>query len=310
MMRNYLKHIFYLQRNDRKALFVLLLITVVCIFIFFYIDTSYTRVDMSHEDSLRFYGNSVSQLNGRNHVPAEYYQVEGKNVALFPFDPNTADSTQLLALGLQAWQVRSIYRYRAKGGIYRRPEDFARLYGLTKKQYRALEPYIQISDDYQPSAELFPESSVSHAEKNRSFERDTLKYPQKLKVGQYISLNTADTTMLKKVPSIGSTFASRIVRYREQLGGYFSVSQLLEIDGFPEEALKFFVINNKSIHKLNVNKLSLNQLRKHPYINFYQAREICDYRRLKGPLNSLSELHLFKDFSAEDIQRLSPYVSF
>ena len=86
MMRNYLKHIFYLQRNDRKAVFVLLLITVVCIFIFFYIDTSYTRVDMSHEDSLRFYGNSVSQLNGRNHVPAEYYQVEGKNVALFPFD--------------------------------------------------------------------------------------------------------------------------------------------------------------------------------------------------------------------------------
>ena len=29
----------------------------------------------------------------------------------FPFDPNTADSNQLLRLGLQPWQVRNIYRY-------------------------------------------------------------------------------------------------------------------------------------------------------------------------------------------------------
>jgi hypothetical protein len=66
----------------------------------------------------------------------------------FPFDPNTADSTQLLRLGLQPWQVRSIYRYRARGGVFRSKRDFAQLYGLTKKDYLRLEPYIRISDDY------------------------------------------------------------------------------------------------------------------------------------------------------------------
>ena len=44
---------------------------------------------------------------------------------LFPFDPNTADSTTLLRLGLVPWQVRNIYKYRAAGGIYRSKEDFA-----------------------------------------------------------------------------------------------------------------------------------------------------------------------------------------
>ena len=73
-----------------------------------------------------------------------YYAVESRPVERFPFDPNTADSTQLLRLGLQPWQVRNIYKYRAKGGIYRQKEDFAKLYGLTVKQYRELEPYIQI----------------------------------------------------------------------------------------------------------------------------------------------------------------------
>ena len=69
-----------------------------------------------------------------------YYKVEGTVHELFPFDPNTADSTQLLKLGLQSWQVRSIYKFRAKGGIFREKTDFARLYGLTKKQYEVLAP--------------------------------------------------------------------------------------------------------------------------------------------------------------------------
>ena len=71
----------------------------------------------------------------------------GRQIKLFAFDPNTADSTQLEQLGLQRWQIRNIYRYRKAGGIYRRPQDFASLYGLTAGQYKQLEPYIRISAD-------------------------------------------------------------------------------------------------------------------------------------------------------------------
>ena len=84
-----------------------------------------------------------------------YYEVDTRTTELFNFDPNTADSTTLLRLGLQPWQVRNIYKYRAAGGVYRRPLDFARLYGLTRKQYLALEPYIHISADYQSAASLY-----------------------------------------------------------------------------------------------------------------------------------------------------------
>ena len=84
-----------------------------------------------------------------------YYQQETRPVERFAFDPNTADSTQLLRLGLQPWMVRNIYKYRAAGGVYRKKEDFARLYGLTVKQYQELEPYIQISSDYLPASTLF-----------------------------------------------------------------------------------------------------------------------------------------------------------
>ena len=219
----------------------------------------------------------------------------------FPFDPNTADSTQLLRLGLEPWQVRNIYKYRGRGGIYRKKEDFARLYGLTVKDYRRLEPYIRISSDYLPASTLVKEEHV---------ERDTLRYPVKIGEGEQVVLNTADTTELRKVPGIGAYYARRIVRYGQRLGGYVSIDQLDEIEDFPQEAKKYFTIQDAHPQQLNVNQLTLQQLRKHPYINFYQAKAIVDYRRLHGNLKSLQELRLSKDFPPEAIERLTPYVTF
>lgn len=232
------------------------------------------------------------------------YNVETVRRNLSAFDPNTADSTLLLSLGLQPWQVRSIYRYRAKGGIYRQPSDFARLYGLTVKQYKELLPYIHISDEYKPAAEVYGRTDAVRSG------RDTLRYPVKLQPGQYVTLDDADTASLRKVPGIGRYYASRIVRYRNDLGGYVSVAQLSEIEGIPEAALSYFRVTGGAVKKLNLNRLTLNELKHHPYINFYQARRIIDYRRLKGPLHSIDDLRLLKDFSQRDIERLRPYVEF
>lgn len=232
------------------------------------------------------------------------YNVETVRRKLSAFDPNTADSTLLLSLGLQPWQVRSIYRYRAKGGIYRQPSDFARLYGLTVKQYKELLPYIHISDEYKPAAEVYGSTDAVRSG------RDTLRYPVKLQPGQYVTLDDADTASLRKVPGIGRYYASRIVRYRNDLGGYVSVAQLSEIEGIPEAALSYFRVTGGAVRKLNLNRLTLNELKHHPYINFYQARRIIDYRRLKGPLHSIDDLRLLKDFSQRDIDRLRPYVEF
>ena len=242
-----------------------------------------------------------------------YYATPSKKAERFPFDPNTADSTQLLRLGLQPWQVRNIYKYRARGGIYRQKEDFARLYGLTVKQYRELEPYIHISSDYLPASTLVGDRTKKQdrtKEDHKTYERDTVRFPVKIKEGEHIVLNHADTAQLKKVPGIGTYYAREILRYGKWLGGYVHIDQLDEIEGFPQEAKKYFVIQSASPKKLNVNRLSLAELRRHPYINYYQAKAITDYRRLHGPLKSLDDLSLSSDFPPQAIERLKPYVEF
>lgn len=134
--------------------------------------------------------------------------------------------------------------------------------------------------------------------------------PVKIKETEHIVLNTADTTSLITIPGIGPYYARKIVQYGNRLGGYVSVDQLDEIDDFPTEAKKYLVINNPTPKKLNINQLSLNELKRHPYINFYQAKAITDYRRLHGAIKSLNDLRLLKDFTPEVIKRLTPYVTY
>ena len=283
--------------NDRKIAIALLMLAVAFTAFFWVFGNDTDETQRPTADSI-----SGQRRYTRAERPTQYYATPERRVERFPFDPNTADSTQLLRLGLQPWQVRNIYKYRAKGGIYRQKEDFARLYGLTVKQYRELEPFIRISSDYLPASTLVKDRQPS--------ERDTLRYPVKLKADEHVVLNTADTTQLKKVPGIGSYYAAEIMRYGQRLGGYVSVNQLDEIDDLPKEAKKYFVIANAAPKRLNVNRLTLQQLRRHPYINFYQAKAITDYRRLHGNIKSLSELRLSKDFTDEAIQRLEPYIEY
>lgn len=323
------REFFYFQKSDRQVLLVALAVAALAFCLIFFLGGNRQSAPISDNDSIAT-KSAVSDIDTED----SYYAVDSNESELFEFDPNTADSTQLLALGLQPWQVRNIYKYRAKGGIYRTPEDFARVYGLTVGQYRRLAPYIRIGEEYRPAADFYGRREYRHGgnysnhrggdysgshdwQKSSNSDgyavehpRDTLMYPIKLKVGEHIDLSTADTTMLKKVPGIGSYYARNIVRYREQLGGFYDESQLLEIEGFPEDALPYFQISRQPQHLLNVNKLSLAQLRKHPYINFYQAKAIVEYRRLKGPIHSIADLRLLPDFPPEAIHRLEPYLEY
>lgn len=293
------KDFFYIRKSDRKALLFVLCVMTVALVVILLTESRTDSTPQYAADTLQ-----QQRLYGNYDQEPRYYQTEGgRTVERFPFDPNTADSTQLLRLGLRPWQVRNIYKYRQKGGVYRKKEDFARLYGLTVKEYRELEPYIRISSDYTTPA------SALLGEEER-YERDTLKYPIKTEVPQSVNLNTTDTMLLRKVPGIGEAFARRIVRYGQRLGGYVSPEQLREIEDFPESAIPYFVVQQPHTQKINLNKLTLNQLQRHPYINFYQAKAITEYRRLRGPLQSLQDLKLLKDFPPEAIHRLEPYVEF
>ena len=245
------------------------------------------------------------------------YAEKEREVETFPFDPNTADSTTLLRLGLSPWQVRSIYRYRAKLGRYHMPEDFMRVPNLTVEQWDRLKPFVRIAPQFRyvepvrrkPTQQEAPVVYGPREEKEVT-QQESFPRLAKIAYGQTIDINTADTTLLKQIPAIGSKRAARIVAYRNQLGGFVAIEQAMEAIEMPDTVLKYMSCSPIPIQKTNINKLSVQQLMKHPYLNFYQAKAIFEYRRNKGELHAIEELERLESFKPTDIERLKPYIEF
>jgi len=126
-----------------------------------------------------------------------------------------------------------------------------------------------------------------------------------------IDLNASDSSELVKLPGIGPVFAARIIRYREKLGGYSDIAQLMEIDGLPDSLMEWFVISDSiPVRKINVNTSTLVELRRHPYIDFYQARAIVEFRSERGKIKGPEQLSFMEEFTDQDLIRLEPYLDF
>ena len=218
------------------------------------------------------------------------------------FDPNTADSSTLVHLGFKPWQAKNMVKYRAAGGKYRKPEDLKKLYGMTDSMYQALTPYIYIAREEVDSVAV------------DSLRKDSLPRWEKENKDTILNLRTADTVELKMIHGIGSYRARQIVRYREQLGGFVSVEQVLEAKGMEnvdaDSLLAHFWIDSVKIEAMNVNSVGVQRLSRHPYLRFEQAQAIYELRRKKIRLDSIQQLQQIECISAETLEKIAPYLNF
>ena len=139
----------------------------------------------------------------------------------------------------------------------------------------------------------------------------SVRYTAKSRPLEPLDLNSADSTELVKLPGIGTATAMKIIRYRERLGGYTEITQLAEIDGLPDSLMKWFIITDTiPVSRIAVNKATLAELRRHPYLDFYQARAIVEFRNERGAIKSPEQLSFLEEFTAQDLIRLEPYLDF
>ena len=241
---------------------------------------------------------------------------------LFYFDPTTADSLTLIELGLQPWQVKNMMRYRAKGGRFKKPQDFRRLYGLSDSAYNALRPYIRIDSTqwvaHRDSMRILRHERDSLKKVNHELRRDSIYAARgyRVKKDTIIELNSTDVETLEYIRGVGPTIARHIVRFGKELGGYVSPEQIRDIQALQDYHVPFDTIiphlraEKDSVTRMRVNYIGVEQMRKHPYIGFTKAKAIYELRRNKFKLKSIDELRELPCITDEDIKRLRPYLSF
>ena len=243
-----------------------------------------------------------------------------QNTKLSNFDPNTADYNRLTSLGLKPNVAHTIINYRKAGGVFRKPSDLSKIYTLSDSDYQRLLPYIKIQSSFKSKDKDYVTKNYPSQDRTNSY--DTNSYTKhvysrseyysspKLKQGQTVNLNTADSTQLQRIPGIGPYYANKIIRYRNRLGGFVSISQIKEIQGLPSDIEKWLSFSKTNINKLNINHLTFGQLLRHPYLNYEQVVAIFNYRKVYGTIHSLNDLENYSAFKPSDFTRLYPYIDF
>jgi len=114
------------------------------------------------------------------------------------------------------------------------------------------------------------------------------------KFDEPIEINRADSVKLLPLPGIGPVFASRIIKYRDLLGGYASVDQLMEVYGMSIETFDMIaeriVIDTTVLRKLDLNSATFKELLRHPYLEFEDVKALVNYRDFAESIQSLREL--------------------
>jgi len=225
---------------------------------------------------------------------------------LFTFDPNTLSAEGFAKLGLRDRTIKTLLNYRNKGGKFRKPDDLAKIYGLRPDEFERLRPYMSIPENNQNKhyADISTNTSSTHLP--ATFEKP--RYTPKI-----IEINAADITAFESLYGIGNKLATRIVNFRDKLGGFHSIEQVGEAYGVPDSTFQKIrsqlQVNRELIRKININTASYNELNMHPYINNKTAFTILKHRREKGNFSNIDEIRVLVAETGDAYEKISPYIT-
>lgn len=275
----FLKSHFVFKKSERNGIFVLIVLIIVIQIAYFLYPFQKNQVERTAVSDLVAFQHSLDSIKRLQ---------QQKKDTIYPFNPNFLTDFNGYRLGLPVVAIDRLHDYRKKGKWINSAQDFQRITKISDSLLQRLAPYFK-----------FPEWTQQKALKNvnsKSIKSD---------------INLASILELQKISGIGEKLASRIVRYRNKLGGFRSVLQLQDVYGLKfqtrQRLLAKFKVVQTNFQKQDLNTVSLINLAENPYINYELARAIITYRQLHEGIQSFEELSKIDSFPTSKIPVISLY---
>ena len=324
-MKTFLKEYFSFSSRERTGSLVLLLaiIAVICFpYAFAMIfreekmspatlraemdvfEKSMNQIKLSErQDSV--YARNYSENNDSLEKKIHKSYLPAKSRDLYTFDPNKLTDEGWKRLGLKEWQIRTLRKYKEKGGKFLSNEDLKKMRFISDSLYAVLEPFIAIKRSG-PGFSTFEKRNVKAD--------SSVRFPEKLSKYNFsiIELNEADSLALLSLSGIGPWRAHKIISYRDRLGGFYSKEQLLEISGIDSTLFHslsdFLTADILKIRKININNESFGKIPMHPYLNFGVCRNLINYRLQHGNFKSIAEIKKLALVDEDLYSKLANYL--
>lgn len=255
---------------------------------------SHTRKSLKHPDK-KPNSRAKQQAISQNQLHSEQKKSTHKTEIAedLILNPNTAGPEQLKQLGLNEGQVSNLINYRDKVGSFQAKEDLLQLYTIDEDDYRRIAPHVVIPKrDFEPE----PRDISANQQDKKEFLRK-------------IDVNSATAADWEELKGIGPYYASKIIRYREKLGGFFYVDQIKETWDLPPELIdnnREFLDVQSPVQRMDLASANYKMLIQHPYLNKRHTKLLL---KLQGKKIDIDEKIMRDIFSEEEWEKAKHYLS-
>ena len=327
MEENILKKYFHYSRDERISLITF---SAVCVFVilipksfpFFFNPTANTDFNEFKAEIQQFHTQQEQEgtlaWQNRNTTTSIYSKDEKTAHELFYFDPNTASVTHFTRLGLSEKQANTILNYRNKGGKFRVPKDFSKIYGI-KNDYTRLAPYISISNQKSKSkkakqytekspAELFPFDPNTATKAD--FERLGLSGRTAQSILNYRNAGAQfhKKEDLQKVYTLSPADYQRLASYIEISTEKLAEKKATLPPSKNNKKTAYTTPNNVISSKIDINKAGLEEWKQLPGIGSGYANRIINYRNKLGGFVSVEQISTTYNLPDSVFQKIQSYL--
>ena len=217
-----------------------------------------------------------------------------ENPSIQPVEIMTASLEELRDIGFPYKVASNIRRYIEAGGSIQKEKDVLKIYGMDTAVWEIVRAYV-----------LFPTTQSDSIEGAKKTTKNEKSFPP-------IDLNTASLEDLDALPGIGVVLAERILKFRDNLGGFVSIQQLRECYGLSPETFdriepRLTILQPATTFNINTTDLSSIN---HPYLPYKISRILAAYRKQHGSFTSPTDLQKIYPPDTSWYHKLLPYISF
>lgn len=321
-IKKFIHDYFSFTRQERRGIAVLCVLIILCWCVpaainYFHYDSptdfsafeNEVRAFQQQQDSLKL----VSSIKPENQENLVSQNVLNANELPkpFPFDPNTLSDNDWKRLGVPLKTIHTILNYRKSGGHFYKKEDLKKIYGFSPEMYNHLESYVRI------------ENNAQNKNNKREYSFDSTKHDGNTKTAFaksnakdnhiVIDINQADSLQWMKLKGIGPALSSRIIRFRNALGGFHHIEQISEVYGLPDSTFQNIKqqlnISSFDLKKVNINTATIQELKSHPYIGYRLAASIKAFRDQHGSFSSTEDIKQLQLVDDQIYRKLVPYLT-
>lgn len=282
------------SRQQRIGVFLLFTIIIILQLVYFFVDFSaFSKESPEKEKWLAL----QSQIDSLKQEKLDYVP------KIYPFNPNFITDYKGYKLGMSVAEIDRLLAFRKQNKYVNSPKEFQAVTQISDSLLQVISPYFKFPD------------WVNNRNKFVAYEKyDKKAFSKKEKI-VVIDINQATQEDLIKIYGIGEAISLRILKFKENLGGFVSMDQMNDIWGLSPEVIEnlnthFKVSSVPQLKKIDINNASIKELSAFPYFKYPISRNIVSYRSMNGDIKTKEDLSKIKDFPVDKVGIIALYLAF